>query len=489
MSPNTKNSEFAFWNTTIAYFYTSCVRYQSALHLKTKAMEGEERPNPKAQKPTHKPTNIPIWATFFTILATYALFNVLFRRIHSSTVDTTTVILAADNTSTVETSWKNASVKVFLHDLPRRFTYGVIAARSAARSGKPLSGEDEVSSLQYPGHQHMAEWYLFTDLNRPESERIGSPVTRVMDPDEADLFYVPFFSTLSLTANTIKLKNETDAYYSDSENQEALVEWLEGQKHWKKNNGRDHVIIASDPNALGRVLDRVKNSVFLVSDFGRLKEDQGSIVKDVVLPYSHRIRSYNGDVGVENRNTLLFFMGNRFRKEGGKIRDTLFRILENEKNVIIKHGTQSTENRRAASHGMHTSKFCLHPAGDTPSACRLFDAIVSLCVPVVVSDYIEFPFEDVIDYRKIAIFIDSESAVKPGFLVSKLRAITSGRILEYQNEMKEVKRYFEYDEPNGAVNEIWRQVVKKLPLIKLMSNRDKRVVRKEPHCSCICAEN
>ncbi|CAL0334905.1 unnamed protein product [Lupinus luteus] len=485
MSSNTtKNSKFAFWNTTIAHFYPSRARYQNAPQLKTKAIEVEEELKTKAQKPTNK----PIWAPFFTILTTYALFNILFRRNISSIVDSTTVILPADNTSAVETSRTTASVKVFLHELPRRFTYGVIAARFAARSGKPLS-DDGGSSLQYPGHQHMAEWYLFTDLNRPESERIGSPVTRVMDPDEADLFYVPFFSSLSLTANTVRLKNETGTNYSDPENQEALVEWLEGQKHWKKNNGRDHVIIASDPNALYRVLDRVKNSVLLVSDFGRLKEEQGSLVKDVVVPYSHRIRSYNGDVGVENRNTLLFFMGNRFRKEGGKIRDTLFRILENEEDVIIKHGTQTTENRRAASLGMHTSKFCLHPAGDTPSACRLFDAIVSLCVPVVVSDYIELPFEDVIDYRKIAIFVESESAVMPGFLVSKLRAITSNRILEYQKEMKEVKRYFEYGEPNGTVNEIWRQVAKKIPLIKLMSNRDKRLVRKEPHCSCICAEN
>ncbi|PRQ30046.1 putative hexosyltransferase [Rosa chinensis] len=157
--------------------------------------------------------------------------------------------------------------------------------------------------------------------------------------------------------------------------------------------------MASDPNALYKVLDSVKNAVLLVCDFGRLKADQGSLVKDVIVPYSHRINTYNGDISVENRNTLLFFMGNRFRKEGGKIRDLLFQLLENEEDVIVKHGTQSRENRRAATHGMHTSKFCLNPAGDTPSACRLFDSIVSLCVPVVISDSIELPFEDVIDYR------------------------------------------------------------------------------------------
>ena len=104
----------------------------------------------------------------------------------------------------------------------------------------------------------------------------------------------------------------------------------------------------------------------------------------------------------------------------------------------MKHGTQSRESRRAATHGMHTSKFCLNPAGDTPSACRLFDSIVSLCVPVVISDSIELPFEDVIDYRKIAIFVESNTALKPGFLVSMPREITNERIIEYQKELNEV---------------------------------------------------
>lgn len=124
--------------------------------------------------------------------------------------------------------------------------------------------------------------------------------------------------------------------------------------------------------------------------------------------------------------------------QGGKIRDVLFQILEKEKDVIIKHGAQSRESRREASQGMHTSKFCLHPAGDTPSACRLFDAIVSLCVPVIVSDSIELPFEDTIDYRKIAVFVETASATKPGYLVSILRDITPDRVLEYQKELKEV---------------------------------------------------
>ncbi|CAN1225339.1 Probable arabinosyltransferase ARAD1 [Linum grandiflorum] len=362
-----------------------------------------------------------------------------------------------------------------MYDLPREFTFGIIDGHARAR------GSTDLSQVRYPGHQHMGEWYLYEDLNRTENDRVGSPVIRVYDPEEAELFYVPVFSSLSLIVNTNR-PGAPDPGYSDEKMQDEL-------EYWRRNNGRDHVIVAGDPNALYRVLDRVKNSVLLLSDFGRVRSDQGSLVKDLIIPYAHRINSYNGLIGVENRNTLLFFMGNRYRKDGGRIRDLFFQMLETENDVIIKHGTQSRENRRAATRGMHTSKFCLNPAGDTPSACRLFDSIVSLCVPVIVSDSIELPFEDVIDYRKIAIFVGTKASLKPGYLVNLLKGVSTERILEFQKELQRVSRYFEYGAPNGAVNEIWRQVTQKLPMIRLMINRDKRVIKREssePDCSCLC---
>ncbi|ANM69942.1 Exostosin family protein [Arabidopsis thaliana] len=316
--------------------------------------------------------------------------------------------------------------KVYMYELPTNFTYGVIEQHGGEKS-------DDVTGLKYPGHQHMHEWYLYSDLTRPEVKRVGSPIVRVFDPAEADLFYVSAFSSLSLIVDS----GRPGFGYSDEEMQESLVSWLESQEWWRRNNGRDHVIVAGDPNALKRVMDRVKNAVLLVTDFDRLRADQGSLVKDVIIPYSHRIDAYEGELGVKQRTNLLFFMGNRYRKDGGKVRDLLFKLLEKEEDVVIKRGTQSRENMRAVKQGMHTSKFCLHLAGDTSSACRLFDAIASLCVPVIVSDGIELPFEDVIDYRKFSIFLRRDAALKPGFVVKKLRKVKPGKILKYQKVMKE----------------------------------------------------
>ncbi|XP_040381635.1 probable arabinosyltransferase ARAD1 isoform X2 [Oryza brachyantha] len=377
--------------------------------------------------------------------------------------------LAAAAASSVSTSASSSPtpVKIYMYDLPAKFTYGVVRSYMAARARAGPAGAASAmpdDELRYPGHQHSAEWWLFKDLRRRGPR--DHPVARVDDPAEADLFYVPFFSSLSLVVNPIRpstaaanASNVAEPLYSDESMQDELLEWLERQPYWRRHRGRDHVFICQDPNALYSVVDRISNAVLLVSDFGRLRSEQASLIKDVILPYSHRINSFQGDVGVDSRSSLLFFMGNRYRKEGGKVRDTLFQVLENEADVIIKHGTQSRESRRMATRGMHSSKFCLHPA-------------------------------DVIDYSDISIFVETSKAVQPGYLTSLLRGISSQRIIEYQREIKKVKHYFEYEDPNGPVNEIWRQVSLKAPLITLLIHRDKRLVERGPNgtnCSCICS--
>lgn len=127
---------------------------------------------------------------------------------------------------------------------------------------------------------------------------------------------------------------------------------------------------------------------------------------------------------------------------------------------------------------MRFSKFCLHPAGDTPSSCRLFDAIVSHCVPVIVSDKIELPFEDELDYTKFSIFFSRQEAKKEGYMLDQLRNVSKARWLEMWVYLKNITHHFEYQYPpkkGDAVNMIWRQVKHKVPATKLDVHRNRRL--------------
>ena len=127
---------------------------------------------------------------------------------------------------------------------------------------------------------------------------------------------------------------------------------------------------------------------------------------------------------------------------------------------------------------MRSSKFCLHPAGDTPSSCRLFDAIVSHCVPVIISDKIELPFEDEIDYSEFSVFISVNEALDPGFILSNLRQFPKEKWLKMWERLKNVSHHFEFQYPpkrEDAVNMLWRQVKHKIPNAKLAVHRHKRL--------------
>ena len=127
---------------------------------------------------------------------------------------------------------------------------------------------------------------------------------------------------------------------------------------------------------------------------------------------------------------------------------------------------------------MRSSKFCLHPAGDTPSSCRLFDAIVSHCVPVIVSDQIELPFEDEIDYTRFSLFFSFEEALQPGYMVDKLRQFPKERWIEMWKQLKNISHHYEFQYPpekEDAVNMLWRQVKHRLPAVKLAVHRSRRL--------------
>jgi hypothetical protein len=45
--------------------------------------------------------------------------------------------------------------------------------------------------------QHSIDYWLWADLIAPESQRLLKNVIRVRRQEEADIFYVPFFTTIS----------------------------------------------------------------------------------------------------------------------------------------------------------------------------------------------------------------------------------------------------------------------------------------------------
>ncbi|CAA2970048.1 probable arabinosyltransferase ARAD1 [Olea europaea var. sylvestris] len=373
-------------------------------------------------------------------------------------------------------------LRVYMYDLPRRFNVGMIDGS--------LSDEIPVRAENFPAwrennglrKQHSVEYWMMASLlyngdggGDSESSR---EVVRVMDPKLADVFFVPFFASLSFNVHG---RNMTDPDTEiDIKLQHEIVEILRGSEHWQRSAGRDHVIPIHHPNAFRIHRDKLNASIFIVADFGRIM-GISRLEKDVVAPYVHMVESYlsdNDEDPYRSRKTLLFFRGRTVRKEEGLVRAKLKRILGKKEDVIYEEGSASEEGFRTSTEGMRSSKFCLNPAGDTPSSCRLFDAIVSHCVPVIVSDKIELPYESEIDYKEFSVFFSVKEALKPDYMLDQLKGIPKEKWIKMWSRLQSISHHFEYQYPakkEDAVNMIWRQVREKLPALNLAVHRSRRL--------------
>ncbi|CAI6007278.1 unnamed protein product [Closterium sp. NIES-65] len=159
-------------------------------------------------------------------------------------------------------------------------------------------------------------------------------------------------------------------------------------------------------------------------------------------------------------------------------RKALFDELQGEADVHVREASGSSQSIRDSQEGMRQSRFCLHVEGDTPSSSRFFNAIMSGCVPVVVSDNVELPFESVIDYSRLTLFFSQQDALVKGRLVSALRQVSEQEWLAMWHEVHQVQKHFEFQQParaGDAVDMVWREVRNRLPSMHLMAHRDTRL--------------
>ncbi|GAV89730.1 Exostosin domain-containing protein [Cephalotus follicularis] len=411
----------------------------------------------------------------------------------------------------------NNTVKVYVANLPRSLNYGLLDRYWSSGADHRLPSDPDLDirssythkSPKYPPYpnnplimQYSAEYWIMGDLETPEEMRGGSYARRVGDWREADFVFVPFFAALSAEMELGGGKGmfrKKVAGNEDFRRQKEVMDLVRASEAWKRSSGRDHVFVLTDPVAMWHVRAEIAPAVLLTVDFGgwyrldskssdgnsshMIQHTQVSLLKDVIVPYMHLLPRLHL---LENRkrHTLLYFKGAKHRHRSGLVREKLWDLLVNEPGVIMEEGFPNATGKEQSIRGMRSSEFCLHPAGDTPTSCRLFDAIQSLCIPVIVSDDIELPFEGTVDYSEFSVFVAVRDALRPKWLVDHLKGFSKSQKDEFRQNMAMVQPIFDYDNghpagigpipPDGAVNHIWKKVHQKLPIIKEAIVREKR---------------
>lgn len=378
-------------------------------------------------------------------------------------------------------------LRVYVYDMPSKFTFDLLWLfhNTYQETANLTSNGSPVHRLIA---QHSIDYWLWADLIAPESERQLKTVVRVHRQEEADLFYIPFFTTISYF---LLEKAECKQLYREA------LRWIKDQPAWHRSNGRDHILPVHHPWSFKSVRRSMKNAIWLLPDMDSTgnwyKPGDVWLEKDLILPYVPNTDFCDDACLAQSwsqRKTLLFFRGRLKRNAGGKIRSRLVTVLQNNSDVIIEEGSIGEAGKVATQNGMRSSVFCLSPAGDTPSSARLFDAIVSGCIPVLVSDELELPFEGILDYRKVALFVSSVDAIQPGWLLDHLHRISPKEVEQMRSNLAKFSKHFQYSspaQPLGSEDLTWRMMAGKLPAIKMHIRRSQRVVNgSRSLCICEC---
>ncbi|KAL3640582.1 hypothetical protein CASFOL_015550 [Castilleja foliolosa] len=392
-----------------------------------------------------------------------------------------------ENYRKIQCDKSRALLKVYMYDLSPEFHFGLLGWNGSTSQKWP-NLSDPKSIPSYPGGlnlQHSTEYWLTLDLLASNTENVIRPCSaiRVMDSSEADLIFVPFFSSLSYNRHSRRHDKEKES--GDRILQEKLLAFLKGRKEWRKSGGKDHLILAHHPNSMLFARRKLGSCMFVLSDFGRYSAKIANLKKDVIAPYKHMVRTVPVDesASFDERPTLVYFQGAIYRKDGGAIRQELFHLLSGEKDVHFTFGSAQSNSIKEAGKGMASSKFCLNIAGDTPSSNRLFDAIAAHCIPVIISDEIELPFEDALDYSEFCVFVRAADALRKGYLMKLLRGVSPEKWTKMWEKLKSVTGHFEYQYPsiaNDAVDMIWQTVAhKKTSRERLSVHRKNRYSRSQ----------
>ncbi|KAK2654232.1 hypothetical protein Ddye_014088 [Dipteronia dyeriana] len=432
--------------------------------------------------------------SWFSILFFFLPPTNLKHQPHRSSLSSTEPIksiLAVDRRRQRNPSKNNVSY-VYIYNLPPEFNLGLVqdcahlniyinmcphVANRGLGQQLPLSDDGEAGSGSGAGggtwfatHQFIAEMIFHA--------RMEDHPHRTWDPARASLFYVPFYGGLHASSKFREM-NLT----ARDELAVRLVDFLQRQPTWRKNNGKDHFIV------LGRTAWDFMRSTESGPDFGansllNLPRVQSMSVLTVEtnpwkkktnpnqygLPYpsyfhpstAAQMLTWQTKVRKSNRTYLFSFIGApRKGLEKAAIRDELIRQCgESTRCELVQCNNKGKNNKcfepSEIMRVMTRSEFCLQAPGDSFTRRSTFDAVLAGCVPVFFSPhtaYTQYGWFLPDNPEEYSVFMDEDEAKREKRVINveeELLKIPRERVEKMRKTVIDLIPRLTYKHPNAS---------------------------------------
>ncbi|KAF8691326.1 hypothetical protein HU200_040453 [Digitaria exilis] len=310
--------------------------------------------------------------------------------------------------------------------------------------------------------KYASEGYFFQNIRESRF--------RTDDPDQAHLFFVPISAhkmrgkvyhlplssaILLLVSTRIKpwalklLSCVVLALQGTSyENMAVIVkDYVEGlinkYPYWNRTLGADHFFVTCHDvgvRAFEGLPFMVKNSIRVVCSPSYNVDFIPH--KDIALPQVLQPFALpEGGNDIENRTTLGFWAGHR----NSKIRVILAQVWENDTELAISNNRISRAiGELVYQKQFYRTKFCICPGGSQVNSARITDSIHYGCVPVILSDYYDLPFNDALDWRKFAVILRERDVYQ---LKSILKSLSHEEFVSLHRSLVQVQKHFVWHSP------------------------------------------
>eukprot|EP00123_Amoebidium_parasiticum_P001215 comp12257_c0_seq1/m.7066 comp12257_c0_seq1/g.7066 ORF comp12257_c0_seq1/g.7066 comp12257_c0_seq1/m.7066 type:complete len:490 (-) comp12257_c0_seq1:89-1558(-) len=353
--------------------------------------------------------------------------------------------------------------RIYIYDLPCKFNTCMDNKMSAK-----INREGIVQEMQWPGLYHVNQFALDHLFHE---HMLASPY-RVDDPDEANMFYVPFFAGVNSFG-----QNQTELYTE-------TFNILRQKAHFQRNGGVDHFMTAgvcTEYIAQQRDLLAImgaKNVIKLTIESGWNKTAYDWLTGEnnfYPVPYPSMVqldervvegafkdgnRTADGRLPFEPHSDRPIFVtiaaGNftklrqRLNAQCDSHRDLCSfggeGVEQREGGVGLKRGPKMNT---ALAQAYNQSVFCLQPSGDTPTRKGLFDSLLLGCILVVFNPYslhLQYRWHmDGVNPQDITVYIPEDDVMSEGLdVIDYLSKIPQDEISRIQKNIGKIAARFQY---------------------------------------------
>ena len=268
---------------------------------------------------------------------------------------------------------------------------------------EPEEYEELQQLTQGPNFCRQGQWGMEVSIH----DWFRSAPFRVFDPRKANFFFVPGYAICMFEGGFVPIR-EIDEIYK------RLIPKL---KYFKLSGGRDHIFTFGSGMSVGLFKsweEYIPNSIqltpetHLFNDFPRIVTPFFKPWRDIAIPGQLHamevtlLRSTSLPLSERKQLAVFFGRSDASRAQhptagGVHVRADIV-ALESERLLV-----GSTYTMPEMYQLMGGAKFCLVPKGKSAWSLRFYEAIFAGCVPILLSDHWELPFEQFIPIEEFVI--------------------------------------------------------------------------------------